>query len=130
MDITFAQLVTPAGTVIAAGIITALVQLLKGTVPILDARVSGASMAFLISALLYIATTAALLSEGALTPPDGFLGVFLAWLSAATSAVGIKAAYDHASIASAKSLPVNDEIAPDPDIPPVDPPLDPVAPGG
>lgn len=115
MNVTFADLVTPAGVIIAAGIVTSLVQLLKGAFPILDARLSGAAMAFLTSALLYVFTTYALLSTGAIVPPDGFLGVFLAWLSCATSAVGIKSTIDHVGVASAKSVPINDVI--DPDVP-------------
>lgn len=110
MDVSFAQLVTPAGTIIAAGIITGLVQLLKTSIPIIDARISGASLAFIISAALYVTTAAALLNTGEIVPPDGFLGVFLAWLAAATSAVGIKATFDHAKLAPAKRRPITESV--------------------
>jgi predicted NAD/FAD-dependent oxidoreductase len=45
--VTFASLLDPAGVVIAAGIITALVELLKRTFPCLDAWISGAFLAWL-----------------------------------------------------------------------------------
>lgn len=107
MDVTFDILVTPAGVVIAAGIITGLVQILKTAIPILDAKVSGALMAFVISAGLYVVTALALNSIGDLEGPNGALNVFLAWLSAATSAIGIKASVAHVQTDKA---PVNDVI--------------------
>ncbi len=91
VDITFASLLTPPGVIAAAGIITALVQLLKGVFPLLDARVSGALMAFVLSAVLYLLAGLST-SVGTL---DAGLVVFLAWLSCATSSVGIKATVDH-----------------------------------
>ena len=98
MNITFAALLEPAGVVIAAGIITTLVQLLKSVFPPLDARLSGALMAFLASAVLYLlaglATNVSTLDAG--------LAVFLAWLSCATSSVGIKATADHVTSVTSK----------------------------
>lgn len=96
MSLTFAAFLTPAGVVAAAAAITMLVQLLKGVFPTIDARVSGAILAFSLSAVLYAATAAAT----GLPTWDAGLTVFLAWLSCATSSVGIKAATDHA-VASA-----------------------------
>ena len=93
MGVSFSDLVTPAGAVISAGIIVMLVELLKKSFPMLDERFAGSTMAFFISAILYTATLLALMSTGVVSSPDGALGVFLAWLSAATSAVGIKNTY-------------------------------------
>lgn len=82
-DITFASLLTAAGAGIAAGIIVAVVQLLKAVATdLLEGR--GAQVAFALSAVLYvlvgIATAVATLDAG--------LVVFVAWLTCATSAVG------------------------------------------
>lgn len=95
MGVTFEALVTPGGIVVAAGIVTSFVQLLKTSFATLDARVSGALMAFLASAVLYVATGVALAAMGKITDPNAALNVFLAWLASATSSVGIKSAYDH-----------------------------------
>lgn len=109
---TFENLITPEGVVIAAGLITGLVQLLKTSFPIIDARISGASMAFVLSAVLYVVAAWALTSNGVISGADGFLAVFMAWLAAATSAVGIKSSFDHATGTSSKN-PVTDAIPPD-----------------
>lgn len=93
MDITFASLLTPPGVVAAAAIITTLIQLLKGVFPVIDEKVSGALMAFVFSLILYVLAAIA----GGLTTMDGLLLVFMAWLSCATSAVGIKSAATHVS---------------------------------
>ena len=83
--ITFAILLTAAGTGVAAGLVTAVVQLLKTVSPTLDARFSGALMAFVLSAVLYVLAGIAVgvdsLDEGLVT--------FVAWLTCATAAVGI-----------------------------------------
>lgn len=91
MNPTFADFLTPAGIIVAAGIVTALVELIKGVFPAVDERVSGALLAFTITGLLYVFTALAV------PPPDpnGFLTLFLAWLACATSAVGIKSATAH-----------------------------------
>ena len=82
-DITFASLLSAAGAGIAAGVIVALVELLKGVVGApLEGR--GAQLAFGLSALLYVVT-------GVATGVDTFdagLVVVLAWLTASTAAVG------------------------------------------
>lgn len=97
MDLTFAAFLTPAGVVAAAAAITMLVQLVKSVFPAVDARVSGAVMAFTFSAVLYLATAAAT----GIPTWDAGLTVFLAWLSCATSAVGIKAATEHVATVTA-----------------------------
>jgi predicted membrane protein len=83
-NVTFAVLLTAAGAGIAAGIVTALVSLIKTAIPMASAW-NGALMAFAASLVLYIiagfATNVATL--------DAALGVFLAWLTCGTAAVGI-----------------------------------------
>jgi len=91
MNPTFADFLTPAGLVVAAGVVTGFVQLVKTTFPIIDARVSGAVMAFSLSCLLYVVTAAAT----GISTPDQALAVILSWLGCATAAVGIKATADH-----------------------------------
>ena len=86
MDITFSSLLTIEGTVIAAAIVTSLVELLKRVV---DIQVAGAWVAFLLSAVLYILAAIATNVVGASAPLDAGLAVFLAFLGCATSAVGI-----------------------------------------
>lgn len=88
---TFASFLTPQGVIVAAGLVTVLVQLIKTVFPAIDARVSGALMAFVLTAVLYLITALA-------TAPstwDAGLVLFAAWLSCATSAVGIKSATAH-----------------------------------
>lgn len=97
-NLTFGALVTPAGIIAAGALVTGLVEVLKQTFPGIDARVSGALLAFLSSALLYVATTLALSPLS----PDGFLNVFAAWLACATTAVGIKSATAHAAKVAAQ----------------------------
>jgi hypothetical protein len=108
MNITFEMLVTAAAVPIAAGIITTLVTLLKTSFPILDARVSGAAMAFALSALLYVFAGIALRTD-AWTANDA-LNVFLAWLAVASAAVGLKSTFDHVTSSSAKGWPTTDEV--------------------
>lgn len=81
--ITFAALLTAAGTAIAAAIVTALVELLKRTFGELPG--TGAAWAFGLSAALYLLAAIAT-GVGTL---DAALAVFLAWLACATAAVGI-----------------------------------------
>lgn len=89
--ITFESLITPPGVVVAAGIVTALVQLIKGVFPVVDEKVSGALQAFVLTAVLYILVAVTVPQADA----NGYLLIFMAWLSCATSAVGIKSVSDH-----------------------------------
>jgi hypothetical protein len=82
-QITFASLLTAAGAGIAAGIITSTVELLKRSIPPL-AEANGATMAFVLSAVLY-ALAAIATAVGTL---DAALVVFVAWLTCGTAAVG------------------------------------------
>lgn len=130
--ITFAQLLSPGGVVIAAATVLALVEILKAGIPPLDAHISGATMAFVLSGLLYAATAAAL----APVNPDGYLVVVFAWIGCATSAMGIRAGADHVSAVragtagtSVVNTPTTVEDAPVEPLPPIVPaPVDPPPP--
>jgi len=84
-NITFAVMLTAAGTGIAAAIITGLVTLIGRVFPILLERITGAVLAFALSLALYIVTGIAVgvdsLDEG--------LVIFVAWLSCASASVGV-----------------------------------------
>jgi hypothetical protein len=82
---TFASFLTPEGIIVAGGLITALVQLIKTVFPVIDAKVSGAVMAFAASTLLYTATA---LVVGTSTP-DAILTVIASWIACATASVGV-----------------------------------------
>jgi hypothetical protein len=82
---TFASFLTPEGIIVAGGLITALVQLVKNVFPIIDTKVPGAVMAFSASALLYTATA---LVVGIATP-DVALTVLASWIACATASVGV-----------------------------------------
>jgi hypothetical protein len=84
MDITFASLLDAAGAGVAAGIITALISVIKTSIPA-TANWHGATLAFILSAVLYVFVG---LSVGVSTLDAG-LGVFIAWLTCAASAVGL-----------------------------------------
>lgn len=88
---TFASFLTPGGAIVAAGLVTALIEVIKAAIPSLDARVSGALLAFALTALLYVFTGLAVGTPN----PDAVLNVFLSWLTCATSAIGIKSAGTH-----------------------------------
>jgi hypothetical protein len=89
---TFASFLTPEGIVVAGALITGFVQLLKSTFPAIDAKVSGAVMAFACSSVIYIATT---LVVGDFTP-DALLLVGASWVACATASVGVYASVQHA----------------------------------
>lgn len=91
MTFTFADLYTAAGVAAAAAAITALVALVKGVFPVIDAKVSGALMAFVASALLYLASITAV----PITSPDNVLALVLAWIACATASVGINSTAQH-----------------------------------
>lgn len=91
MTFTFADLYTAAGVAAAAAAITTLVALVKGVFPALAARASGALMAFVLSAVLYAASVSAV----PITAPDDVLALILAWIAAATAAVGINSSVQH-----------------------------------
>jgi hypothetical protein len=84
-NLTFAILLTAAGAGVAATIITGLVALILRTFPAVAARVTGASLAFIASAVLFLLAGIAV---GVDTLDEGLV-VFVAWLTCATAAVGV-----------------------------------------
>lgn len=96
MSITFDMLVTAAAVPIVAGVITSLVELVKAAFPVIGERVSGATLAFGFSAILYV-IVALVFKGGTGLSADAALNVFLTWLGVASSAVGIKTAISHYS---------------------------------
>lgn len=81
---------TAAGAVTAALLVRQIVELLKAVFPALDARVSGALQAFVLTGVLYVVAWVAVGDRTG----DGVFVAFLSWLAAATSAVGINASWD------------------------------------
>lgn len=89
--ITFESLLTPQGAIAFAAVVTGFIAVLKYTFPPLDAKVSGALMAFVFTAIAYV-----LAGISAGTPTlDAALLVFISWLGCATSAVGIHSSVSH-----------------------------------
>lgn len=82
---TFASFLTPPGMLVAAGLITTLIAVLKSAIPVFAAA-NGATLSFVFSALLYVVTAVALRPGN----PDGYLLVFTAWVTVAAGAIGIK----------------------------------------
>lgn len=91
MTPTFASFLDPAGIVVAGGLVTALVALLKSVFPVLNERASGALQAFILTAILYVLAGIATNTNSL----DAGLVVFAAWLACATAAVGIHSTVTH-----------------------------------
>ena len=91
MNLTLSGLLTPEGIVAGAALVTTIIAMLKGVWSDLDARVSGALMAFVLTLVLYVLAG---VSSGAVTL-DAWFAVFIAWVSCATSAVGIHSTVQH-----------------------------------
>lgn len=89
--VTFADLLTPAGMALAGGAVMTTVELIKAALPTIDRRVSGATLSFVLAAILY------LLVGASIAPPtlDGYLPVFFAFLTVASAAIGVKAGIAH-----------------------------------
>jgi hypothetical protein len=94
---TFASFLTPAGAIVAAGITTIFIEIIKASIPMIGNSVSGALMAFILTLILYAVTAVAV---GVATPDEG-LNVFLSWLTCATSAIGIKSGITHVAAVKA-----------------------------
>lgn len=77
--ITFANLLTPEGLVIAGALISALVQITKRYL----ANIDGATQALIASAILYILAGIAV----GVNSLDTGLTVFMAWLACASAAI-------------------------------------------
>ncbi len=91
MNPTFASFLEPAGIIVAGGLVTAFIELLKNVFPALGTRVSGALQAFVITAVIYVLTAIATNTNSL----DTALVVFAAWLACATAAVGIHSTVSH-----------------------------------
>ena len=91
MNLTFEQLLTPEGIVIFAGVVTGFVALLKGVFSVINDRVSGALMAFVVTLIAYVLCAFAVNADTL----NEVLTVFIAWLACATSSVGIHSATLH-----------------------------------
>mgnify|MGYP001581091473 CR=1 FL=1 len=97
MTVTFASLLTPEGIVVAAALVTTLVEFIKR---LTGTDFAGAWIAFALSAALYVLAAIATNVAASPTPLDAGLAVFLAWLACATSSVGI-----HSTVRFATSTP-------------------------
>lgn len=89
--LTLATILLGAGAFPAAAVIRQLIEVLKVAFPSIDANVSGARQAFLLSLILYVV---AWLAVGDRSPEGAFAAV-LVWLACATSAIGIDSALTH-----------------------------------
>lgn len=94
MELTLESLITPAGVVIAAGLITSFVELIKYVFPVIDAKFSGAAMALVFSFVLYVLVVISAAIDGTLTA-ELTLTVLVSWVSCATSAIGFKSSVAH-----------------------------------
>lgn len=88
---TFASFLTPEGIVVAGTVITTLITLLRTAIPPV-ATISGALLAFVLSAVLYVLVA---LTVGVPTP-DAALTIFASWLTCAVAAVGVHSTAVHA----------------------------------
>ena len=89
---TFASFLQPEGIVVAGGLITAFIQLIKVTFPVVDATITGAVQAFLLSAVLYLVTAIVV----GVSTPDAYLTVLASWIACATAAVGVHSSVKYA----------------------------------
>lgn len=107
-DLTLAVVLTASGAVAAAAIVRQLVEVLKHAFPLIDSRISGASLSFILTAVLYVV---AFLAAGNRDAESAFTA-FLAWLACATSAIGINSLADHVGEVRSGSLDVADDAVP------------------
>lgn len=91
VDLTLAALFTAGGAVMAAAVVRQLIEVLKVAFPAIDARVSGASLAFILSLVLYALAYVAVGARDA----EGIFLAFLSWIACAVAAVGINSTVDH-----------------------------------
>lgn len=98
---TFESFLTPPGIIVAGGIVTTFIELIKTVFPTLDARVSGALMAFVITAVLYVIVGIVVPQADA----NGYLVVFCSWLTCAAAAVGIHSAWVHVQTVTGSPTP-------------------------
>jgi hypothetical protein len=91
VNLTLLALFTAGGAVAAAAIVRQLIEVLKVAFPALDARMSGATLSFLLSLVLYGLAYAAVGERSA----EGVFLAFLSWLACAVAAIGINSTVDH-----------------------------------
>ena len=82
--LTFAALLTAAGAGVGASLVTGLISLLRTAFSALE-KVNGAGLAFVLTAILYVLAAI----DTHVSTLDAALGVFIAWLTCATAAVGV-----------------------------------------
>jgi hypothetical protein len=87
----FEALLTPEGITVAAALLVTFVEIVKTALPPVDQHISGATLAFLFSGLLYGSAALVLPDAG----PDLYLSIFTAWIATAAAAMGIRAGASH-----------------------------------
>lgn len=100
MPLHWVDLGTAAGAASLAAAIILLVQLIKVAIPALAARVTGATIALVVSLIIYI--IGAVIIQ---LPVEDALSWGLAWLACAATAIGINAAATQGSQAFVKQPP-------------------------
>jgi hypothetical protein len=93
MELTVADLFTAAGAGAAALVVRQVIELAKAALPALDAKVSGALQAFVLTAAVYAAAT---LASPEQQTPNGVIAAAVAWVTCATAAIGIDQAWSRA----------------------------------
>lgn len=88
--LTIDALFTAAGAGAAALVVRQIIELLKAVFAGLDAKVSGALQAFVLTAALYLL---AIVATPAQQSPNGILATIVAWVTCATAAIGIDQAW-------------------------------------
>jgi hypothetical protein len=81
--LTFAIIVTTSGAVVAAGLVTTVIEIGKKVFPGLYAKVNGLQQAFILTVALYIAATLAIPWDS----PDDLLGIFMSWVACLGTAI-------------------------------------------
>jgi hypothetical protein len=89
--LTFEALFTAAGAGALALLVRQIIQLVKAVLPAVDAAVSGALQAFILTAIAYVVAVA---TVPAMQTPNGILAAIVAWVTCATAAVGIDQAWN------------------------------------
>lgn len=81
---TWADLLLATGAAGVATVSVILVQVLKAGIPVLFDKVTGATIAFVVTAVFYIVGAFVLKPDS-----NGALGLFLSWITAAVAALGL-----------------------------------------
>lgn len=94
MNFTFDTLTTAAGAGAAAVLAMTLTQVLKAGLPGIFDKITGATMSFLLLAILYLIGVVVLGMDGRLggttgDAANGVLALLIAWVTSAVSALGI-----------------------------------------